>query len=1666
MKAKDLYRAIGQIDDDLIDNAATAGRKSTAQPWVKWAGLAACCVLVVSAALMLPRLVASDPGDDTQQSQPTTQSASLENPAERAAVTYEIDQTPVAYDFGQTALMTADLGFEASTLSVTATSYQGSSISTDSSFVLSANGLTEDLVREYVNIIPDVEYVLSTDGDGNIMLTPQTPIDQNAIVNIELTDSNGNTLKKWAFQTADVFTLVSTYPAQDDTVDTDSGIEFRFSSDTVDITSVESAFSIQPQVKGEFELRGKTAIFVPSDGLEAGTVYTVSLDSTAADSDGVTIDEGVSFGFYVDNRDENLFGYSEGELNTFTDHEIPIISTPAGYDYTDLPVDVEIYTYSAFADFTADIQSSGSLGFVPDFDSMTKVTEFEAQQLPVSGFSSDSYCIEFPDTLENGFYAVRYSMETGDGISDSSFGFIQISPLVVYAAASDDQILVWVNDSATDSVVPGADISVAQNGQTVTAVTDSMGSAVIDLPSVESGGECIVTIDADGQYYAAPCYTGYNRSGSTVCENYYSYVYTSREIYLPTDTVKMWGYIAPRRDVELPDTVTVSFSSYDGEPLSQVEAKVNGGCFTAECALEDWGLSYLYVNVYINQEMCATKYVNVTEFEKPLYIMSAETDQEIYFADEIESVGVSVETTFFDSTPAANMKLSYSADYGEEKVSTRCDENGRADFAVSYSRSDGTNWTPSSPRISINTDELDSVDTYIYLNPILFYHDIMLQTEVDDGAVAISANYIDLGDITTRQQLYSDNYPENIRGEGYDCTVTISGTERYWQKVEAGQYYDFVYKKTVQSYNYELVETSIGPWEVRVVDGKAVFDDIQLLDDRSYSLDISTQDSDGYTVSTSVYYSGWLYGSGNLDDGVSLRFTAKDMDYTVNYGDGEDVLVEIYNSETPFTSQSGYFISFMQQESLYDVQLSTGSSITVDFDETNLPNAGIVGAYYSGGKLYTISKLQLIFQPEKRELKIDIIPDSDQYAPGDDASVTLRVTDSDGNPVSGAQVLVSVSDESVFAIIDQSAEFLTNFYAYRDWGYISVYGGTGDLMAEMGGGDGMEFRDDFANDLNFDCLTTDSNGQAVTTITLADNLTSWRITALAARGKYVGDSKTNISATLPMFLSPVVADTFITGDDISFGCRTYGVQVDSGDKVSYSAWIESADGGKPVDIISISCAAGENASFNFGKLEKGSYTFYISGACGQLSDAVAMDFEVVDTAAEIWGIKEVSGSEVNDLDVVKYPVTITVTNGAYKTYNKALNAIRYSGSVRTDEKAAQNIAAAIIARQTGDDSCLDTAPSMRDISTKYGLLCELEAGSGDVYFTARLAASSADMLNKDLIYSFQDIIDDESVSTEELTSAYLGLAAFNQPVLNDIRQLEAQNRDVLDDYDLLRLAQALALLGDSDNALRLYNELVTPRLSTLTVGDDTVYVRCHMGGMEEANVEYTALALAVASILQLDDADDLASYVVYARQTLSHNENSQFYPLCELMTYVSYYCPRGGQQVTVSYVKNGKTETVTVGERGMAVLEFNTKSQYDQANISLVSGEACMVASYMLDVSTIADQKSSGLTVEKSMSSSGKLGEDMTVTLTVTAAEPGTVYIQDYIPSGFRLADSASYMDGQTVRFYKLVEGTVTITYKIKPVVSGSFVVEMPVAARVDNGLMVTGQRSEVETTK
>ena len=91
-QSEKLFRAIGDVGDDLIAQADAPVKKAP-RVWVKWAALAACCALVIGAAAFVVPMFHAGSSAPEAASAPTADTAALEAPAEEE-MTLEAAEAP------------------------------------------------------------------------------------------------------------------------------------------------------------------------------------------------------------------------------------------------------------------------------------------------------------------------------------------------------------------------------------------------------------------------------------------------------------------------------------------------------------------------------------------------------------------------------------------------------------------------------------------------------------------------------------------------------------------------------------------------------------------------------------------------------------------------------------------------------------------------------------------------------------------------------------------------------------------------------------------------------------------------------------------------------------------------------------------------------------------------------------------------------------------------------------------------------------------------------------------------------------------------------------------------------------------------------------------------------------------------------------------------------------------------------------------------------------------------------------------------------------------------------------------------------------------------------------------------------------------------------------
>lgn len=267
---------------------------------------------------------------------------------------------------------------------------------------------------------------------------------------------------------------------------------------------------------------------------------------------------------------------------------------------------------------------------------------------------------------------------------------------------------------------------------------------------------------------------------------------------------------------------------------------------------------------------------------------------------------------------------------------------------------------------------------------------------------------------------------------------------------------------------------------------------------------------------------------------------------------------------------------------------------------------GRMGKGRRGKPRMRMGMTNLAVRPDNNKLKVQVSTDSKDYRPGKPVTATITVTDKEGQPVS-AEVAVTAADEGVLALIGyRTPNPIPTFYApfgisvdtATQYAYIRDIPGP-NLVRPATGGDSAALgtlRSRFmATAIWQPAVVTDAQGQATVTFDAPDNLTAYRVMAVAAdKGHRFGSSDKRVTVSkplqlhqfLPRFLS--LQDTLIGGvvvhnDSDKAGEAT--VSVSSNDKISIagqtSQTIQIKKGGRIPVLFSMKAAALGEAKLTF-----------------------------------------------------------------------------------------------------------------------------------------------------------------------------------------------------------------------------------------------------------------------------------------------------------------------------------------------------------------------------------------------------------------------------------------------------------------------------------------------------
>ena len=1564
-------------------------------------------------------------------------------------------------------------------MSITPQSEDDAGVAYDSGFYIrSERKLSKRELEKGLAVEPAVTYDISATDDG-FFLKPAQPLAPNTVYAFTFTEAGGLS-RTWAVQSRRPFSVVSSSPSPDAAdVDTYAGIELNFSHPGVELADY---IEVTPALEYNIENRGRSVVLYPYSGFKPNTRYTVTVKKGLKSPLGDILAEDYRLSFTTTERGYGNYGrgslpvYLYGEYSeTFLQDDTPVIRLGVNKDrdgYLPIKKDASV-SVSRFSGSEAYMKAlTGRDAFIKgggegdlyrcSEDALSHYVSFTTQLLD---YRWDYAYVVFPEALPKGWYAVNVTTKDVSGNEYTVQKLLQISSVSVYAQSVNGQTLVWLNDASSGTVIGGANVGLLDAGSAapaLTAVTDASGIAQFATGDKEVG-YLFAKVDAENEYVERIPLSA--NQEPNINELYYSFLFKDRELYLPTDTVKLWGRLAPRTDgVVLPKNLTLHLTSnsWSGDDYVQetiAEAPVilqPNGSFTAEISYESLSSNYYSLRLMDEEETeYCSSYINVYEYEKPVYQFSSSSSKEFYTADD--TVDYAISARFYSGTVIPGM--TFETTLKEKSYSLTTDSLGKATLRINedgHFFDDQTSWVPYTLTAYLSSTGLEDQQYYLSPSAVIFPRDIMLTTKRDqDGfskKLTLYTNRVDTSKIKRSDEIFED-YPNNFKGASVNIPVDVAVYRVDYLKEQYTSYYNPVDKRTVPVYNYSRKETLTKRYTVSTVNGTAVLSDLPnpTSNEQFYRIELTYKDTKGRTVVDTEYFGYYeeLYQTNEIK---SYRFANdKQTDsitvsswyniyggYDARYALGEKVRISLLENAAPVSE--GTVLYTLVQDGIVKSGVSDTPSVSFTQSEQYLPNLTVAGAYFDGRHIYPVASCNVTFDTAERTVKISAATDQKVYKPGDKVALSITATDRSGKPVA-ADVAISVVDEALFSISDQNINPLSSLYqnvfnyniasfaSYNQYDFRpDPEGGKGggDGVPPTGGGD-VDKRDNFLDTAAFVVAKTDQTGKASVSFTLPDNLTSWRITSAAVTDNlYAGANVTNITTTLPLFVSPVYNTTYIEGDSVTFNLRAYGDGTASGEDINYSVTVTGKKNQKETKTLTMPSGT-TNASFDFGMLAAGDYKVLFSAQSGKHSDAAEFAFTVKQSGLEMPISRAVTPSEVSSIGALKYPVWLGFYDSQYGEYIKTLERLAAQYGERADQRTAATVAAALLKDYADDDSLsvFDLPETdFTDYQQSQGGIRVYSYEFPSVQLTARMAAAAPHLYNAETMVSYlSEFINRSWYDQSQVCAAIMGLASLKQPVLTDAKAM-LKRADSLSDIDILNLCLALAYLGDTDGAVTAYNTHIAPYLVTgeywsyfdtaLTTsetiyaedgtvmeqgfgkGDSAASPTTRMG----ANLQHTALILLLSQQTGCADTEALLRFV---------RENSSFdvSTLPEQTAFITHFVPTHTGTAVVRFNRGLLPTTLELKKGGIQYVPFN-KNQLAKANIT-TDGDVGITAMYTGLPDTLSASPSSEIAVTKSITrldgGAVRLGETAKITLTVTLgdnAPTGRYDLSDWIPSALR----------------------------------------------------------------
>ncbi|MCL2392087.1 MAG: Ig-like domain-containing protein [Oscillospiraceae bacterium] len=1488
------------------------------------------------------------------------------------------------------------------------------------------------------------------ESSNTFIVTPSVALTPNSVYIFRLNRDESDIT--WAFQTAVRFEIASTLPRNQSTnVPVRTGIEIAFSFGRE--INIQDHFSIYPHVEGRFTYRDSTTIFMPSNPLRYGQIYTVTVSAGVGlpgISEIITTDHRFSFETAPENvrTTDRRTASRVHFLNRFV--EFPSFTEPQirfrvshNRDETRPPVDFVVHHIEnqqnaiAAVNRIATTPNWSQLNDHDRFVDTASLSLVHAETVrPRRGDTSwRAETLTLPNNLAPGFYVVSATTD------DSKIQMIiQVTDLAVQIAADRNMALLWINDMTTGLAASGATVYDPISRETF----EASGQGVAVVERMLTSGEYLIVTAADGKQHVVFVRSSEFQSfhggwgwGSTSAANntYWTALQLDRLLFQRSDTVSLWGFVQNRHQYEDITHVTAVltesswWSSRSSETLHMQNISVEYGTYSDEIRLPHLDPGSYEIAIFHGDILLNSIFFTVMDYVTPPYQLTVTPSASAIFAGE--EITFSARTQFFEGTPVPDLDISYSFQ-GRDLTTPRSGQNqtdlsGLIEMTARPTAANADVQGERSLRFMAEATlpEIGWVNRSTHVR--VFVNDIHVRPQAHrtgrNASLSVNVNDITLDRINDGTAAHWRDF---LCAPTANQSISVEIREIYWERIRDGETYNHVTRQVVPRYRHERRVNSVNHFEITTdANGFATRDfSVPNRDRASYQARLTTTDGNGRTIVHYVFIGRDFtdfFRNAN-DDRLFLDGANSD-----GYDLGDRVELTIMRGTEPVTQ--GNFMFVVVQNGILSYHVGT-NPLSVTFDESHVPNARVFAFHFNGHTYNSGWQMsqRLRFNPQERIIDINISSSQDAYRPGDEVTFTVTTTDIHGNRIP-ANVNISLVDEALFALMDYDVDTLSMLYRNvsdhlrfsmathrtfisdgidEDAEEDSAPLAAAAAPAAEAAGDSEEtrIRERFEDTAVFASVRTDARGQATFSFELPDNITSWRITASAiSNDLYAGNTVENLRVTQPMFLHYSLSSTFLVGDRPYVGVNAYGTSLSGGEQVTFEVWREDF----PDDI-----RRGTGASFArvniplWDKNTQGSGALVIQASVAGYSDAIRHNYTVltshrlVDSAVFYDDVGSRTVFEVNPGGLTD----ITFTDRGRGQFLKDLFAVRnvwWGGGARIEGYVARREASRLIEMHFPDIRLFGASADFDalEYQTERGGIAILPYAEADLYTTVMLLPFIRDDVNLVSLKHYLRGIYNSSATDNKMLALY-GLAMLGDPVLLSLHRYA--QLDNLSIRNTAYIALGFAALGEMQAAHDLYTSNIAPHLQQIAP-----YYRINAGENRAEVLDATSAVALLSAQLGLPESLGLHHYAMRHRFDASNREDVLLMSIQQLK-FISYeIANHTAATASITYTLFGETITRNLG-RGRSFTLRIPAQNIREFNIVSTTGDvgAVSIVRTPLEDVEIVDND---ITISREFFRAGSntatttfaQGDLVRVQITVdysAVALSGSYVVTDFLPAG------------------------------------------------------------------